>query len=107
MAYIFLDLGGGELMLVFLAFLLLFGSSKIPELAKGLGKGLRELKKATDDIKRELSENTGGITQEITDTASDIRRNISEITTNITQDVKSQTDEVKKEVNEVAKDVNS
>jgi sec-independent protein translocase protein TatA len=107
MAYIILSLGGGELMLVFLVFLLLFGANKIPEMAKGLGKGLKEFKKATDDIKRELSESTGGLTQEITDTTSDIRRNISEITTNITQDIKTQTEEVKKDATEMAKDMNN
>jgi sec-independent protein translocase protein TatA len=107
MAYIILSLGGGELMLVFLVFLLLFGANKIPEMAKGLGKGLKEFKKATDDIKRELSESTGGLTQEITDTTSDIRRNISEITSNITQDIKTQTEEVKKDATEMAKDMNN
>jgi len=91
--------------LVFLVFLLLFGSSKIPEMAKGLGKGLRELKKATDDIKREINDGTNGLTQEITSTTSDIRKNISEITTNITQDINTTTEEVKKDVNEMAKDL--
>jgi sec-independent protein translocase protein TatA len=107
MVHTFLDLGGGELMLVFLVFLLLFGANKIPEMAKGIGKGLREFKKATDDIKRELSESTGGITQEITDTASDIRRNIGDITTNITQEVKTHTEDVKKDANEVANNLNT
>jgi sec-independent protein translocase protein TatA len=107
MMHTFLFLSGGELLLVFLVFLLLFGSSKIPEMAKGLGKGLRELKKATDDIKREINESTNGITQEISSTTSDIRKNISEITTNISQDIETTTSEVKKEVNEVAKDVNT
>ncbi len=104
MSYTFMFLSGGELLLVFLVFLLLFGSSKIPEMAKGLGKGLRELKKATDDIKREINDSTNGLTQEITSTTSDIRKNISEITTNITQDINTTTEEVKKDVNEMAKD---
>jgi len=105
MTHTFLFLSGGELLLVFLVFLLLFGSSKIPEMAKGLGKGLRELKKATDDIKREINDSTNGLTQEITSTTSDIRKNISEITTNITQDINTTTEEVKKDVNEMAKDL--
>ena len=103
----FLFLSGGELLLVFLVFLLLFGSSKIPEMAKGFGKGLRELKKATDDIKREINESTNGITQEISSTTSEIKRNISEISSNISQDINTTTEEVKKEVNEVAKDLNN
>lgn len=43
-----------ELTVVFLAFLMLFGSKKIPELARGLGKGYRELQKAADEIKAEI-----------------------------------------------------
>jgi len=43
-------LGHWEILLIFLAILLLFGGKKIPEIAKGLGKGLREFKKAKDDI---------------------------------------------------------
>ena len=98
MVHTILALGGGEMLLVFLVFLLLFGANKMPELAKGLGKGLKEFKRATDDIKRELSDSTGGITQEISDTTADIRRNISEITTNITREVDTHTEDIKREV---------
>jgi sec-independent protein translocase protein TatA len=41
-------LGGSELMLVLGVALLLFGGKKLPELARGLGQGVREFKKATD-----------------------------------------------------------
>jgi sec-independent protein translocase protein TatA len=102
MSHSILSLGGGELLLVFLVFLLLFGANKMPELAKGLGKGLREFKKATDDIKRELSDSTNGMTQEISETTADIRRNISEITTNITKEVENHTQDIKKDASEVA-----
>ncbi|MFA6291577.1 MAG: twin-arginine translocase TatA/TatE family subunit [Victivallales bacterium] len=44
-------IGYQELIIVFLIVLLLFGGSKIPELAKGLGKGIREFKRAKDDIR--------------------------------------------------------
>jgi len=50
-----LFIGGGELMLVVLAVLMLFGANKIPELAKMMGKGMREFKKATDEIKKEIN----------------------------------------------------
>jgi sec-independent protein translocase protein TatA len=46
--------GPMELVLIFLLVLLLFGAKKIPEIARGLGKGIREFKDATTDIKREL-----------------------------------------------------
>lgn len=48
-------LGPTEIILIFLAILLLFGAKRIPEIARGLGKGIREFKDATNDIKRELT----------------------------------------------------
>ena len=47
-------LGGMEWVIVILAVLLLFGAKKIPELAKGLGTGIREFKKATREVMDEI-----------------------------------------------------
>jgi sec-independent protein translocase protein TatA len=47
-------LGGMEWLIVILAVLLLFGAKKIPELAKGLGTGIREFKKATKEVTEEI-----------------------------------------------------
>jgi sec-independent protein translocase protein TatA len=44
-------IGYQEMIIIFLIVLLLFGGKKIPEIARGLGKGLREFRKARDDIK--------------------------------------------------------
>ncbi|MDZ7344696.1 MAG: twin-arginine translocase TatA/TatE family subunit [candidate division KSB1 bacterium] len=44
-----------ELLVIFIVVLLFFGPKKIPELARGLGRGLQEFKKAAEDVKRELS----------------------------------------------------
>ena len=46
--------GGPEMFLILLAILLLFGAKRIPELARGLGKGIREFKDASREIKREI-----------------------------------------------------
>jgi sec-independent protein translocase protein TatA len=46
--------GGSEVFLIVLVVLLLFGAKKIPELARGLGKGIREFKDASREIKREI-----------------------------------------------------
>jgi sec-independent protein translocase protein TatA len=51
---LFMNIGGPEMILIFLVVLLLFGGKKLPELARGLGKGLREFKDASDGIKREI-----------------------------------------------------
>lgn len=68
-----LFISGQEIILILLAILVLFGSKKIPEFAKGLGKGIREFKKATDDIKREINENS----KEINNDIKDIKNNIT------------------------------
>ena len=47
-------LGGMEWLIVILAVLLLFGAKKIPELAKGLGTGIKEFKKATREVTDEI-----------------------------------------------------
>jgi sec-independent protein translocase protein TatA len=67
-----LFIGGGELMLVVLAVLLLFGSNKLPELAKMLGKGVREFRKATDEIKREINTETKDIKDDINNLKKDL-----------------------------------
>ncbi|RIJ43141.1 Sec-independent protein translocase subunit TatA/TatB [Pontibacter oryzae] len=47
-------LGGTEVILILFAILLLFGAKRIPELAKGLGRGIREFKDATKEIKNDI-----------------------------------------------------
>ena len=49
--------GGWEWIIIVLAILVLFGAKKIPEFAKGLGKGVKEFKKAKDDIETSLEDN--------------------------------------------------
>ena len=51
-----MGLGWQEILLILLIVLILFGAKKIPEIAKGLGKGMREFKKAVHDIEREPEE---------------------------------------------------
>ncbi|TGE27279.1 Sec-independent protein translocase subunit TatA/TatB [Hymenobacter metallicola] len=48
------DLGGGEIMLIMVVILIFFGANKIPELARGLGKGIREFKDASREIRSEF-----------------------------------------------------
>lgn len=47
-------LGPWELLLIFLAILLLFGAKRLPEIAQGMGKGIREFKKAMKDTSEEI-----------------------------------------------------
>jgi sec-independent protein translocase protein TatA len=48
------NLGGGEIILILLLVLILFGAKKLPELAKGLGQGIKEFKKATKEVTDEI-----------------------------------------------------
>lgn len=49
-------IGGPELLIILLIILLLFGAKKLPELAKGLGKSMREFKKAAQDVQEDFHE---------------------------------------------------
>ena len=48
------NLGSGEVLLIFLGILLLFGAKKLPELARGLGRGINEFKGAVETGKKEI-----------------------------------------------------
>jgi len=48
------NMGMGELIIILLVVLVLFGSKKIPDLAQGLGKGIREFKKAIKDVQEDI-----------------------------------------------------
>ncbi len=48
------NLGVGELLIIFLVILIFFGAKKIPDLAQGIGKGMREFKKALNDVEDEI-----------------------------------------------------
>jgi len=56
-----LFIGGAEIFFVILFVVMLFGSKKIPEIAKGLGKMMREVKEASNEIKREIKDSTKDI----------------------------------------------
>lgn len=59
-------MSGSEIFVILLAVLLLFGSKKIPDAARTIGKGYRELRKATDDIKKEIMDGTSDIREDLT-----------------------------------------
>lgn len=50
----FPGIGMSEILVIVLVVLILFGSKRLPELARGLGKGMREFRKAAEDVKREI-----------------------------------------------------
>ncbi|MEJ5244970.1 MAG: twin-arginine translocase TatA/TatE family subunit [Bacteroidota bacterium] len=66
------DVGGGELLLILLAIVILFGPKKIPEVAQFLGKGLRQFRQAQSEIQTQISK----IQQEVSDEINVINKEI-------------------------------
>ena len=54
-------MGGFEILLILFFIIIFFGSKKIPELARGLGKAMREVKDASNDIKKEIRDSASSI----------------------------------------------
>lgn len=75
-------MGGSEILLILIVALLLFGSNKIPEIARMLGKGLREFNKATDEIKKEIKSGAKDIHDEMKDVKNEITQNTKDINDN-------------------------
>ncbi|EAR13631.1 DNA mismatch repair protein [Polaribacter irgensii 23-P] len=69
---IFLFISGPEIMVILLIVVMVFGADKIPEIARGLGKGIRQVKDATNDIKREIKDSSEKIGID-----TDIRKNVT------------------------------
>jgi len=83
---IILFISGGEIFFILIIILLLFGAKKIPDIARGLGKGMREFKQATNEIKKEINQGDSDVTKDlkdIRDTATTIKREIDKNTKNL------------------------
>jgi sec-independent protein translocase protein TatA len=52
----FENLGGEKLLLILIVFFIFFGGKKIPEMAQGIGKGIREFKKALNDVHDDIKD---------------------------------------------------
>ena len=59
--FLFMNMGTPEILMILFVVLLLFGGKKLPELARGLGKGIREFKDASDGVKREIHNNINNV----------------------------------------------
>ncbi len=81
-----LFISGAEIFFIVFIVIMVFGADKLPEIMRGLGKGMRQLRDATDDIKREIQKSADK----------------SGIDTSIASDLKKSADEVKKSVEEVS-----
>jgi sec-independent protein translocase protein TatA len=81
-----LFISGPEIFVVLLLVVMLFGADKIPEIARGLGKGMRQIKDATNDIKKEINESAEkndlnlDVTKDIQKEIDDVKENIEKAT---------------------------
>ena len=82
---VILFISGAEIVFIMFIVVMVFGADKIPGIAKSLGKGMRQLKDATDDIKQEIQKSAEK----------------QGIDTSFTEDIKSEFDKVKKGVDDV------
>lgn len=100
----FLFISGGEIFFIMFIVVMVFGADKIPGIAKGLGKAMRQLKDATEDIKQEIQKSAEkqGID---TSLVSDIKKDIDDVKgsfdSGIGKDLKKGFDQVKKNVDDV------
>ena len=69
----FLFISGAEIAIILFIVVMVFGADKIPEIARGLGKGMRSLKNATNDIKHEITKSAEkqGIDTDVTKNIKD------------------------------------
>ncbi|MDM1044000.1 twin-arginine translocase TatA/TatE family subunit [Myroides sp. 1354] len=87
-------IGGGELFFIILVILMLFGSDKVPEMARAFGKFMAQIKNATNDIKSEINRSAeeSGIKKDIED-ALDINADINPIK-DIQQEIEKQKEDI-------------
>lgn len=87
---LFLDISGGELLLIAVVVFLVFGPEKMPEMARKFGKAMNQMKKASNDLTREFTRETSGLRNEIN---------------NISQKVTNEVDQVNREINKTKAEV--
>jgi sec-independent protein translocase protein TatA len=91
----FLFISGGEIFVILVIVVMLFGADKLPELARGLGKGMQQLKNATNEVKKEITESAKkqGID---TDLANDIQKEVKNIKSKVQDNIDDLTGPIKR-----------
>ncbi|SNR54336.1 Sec-independent protein translocase subunit TatA/TatB [Lutibacter flavus] len=78
----YLFISGAEIFVILVIVVMLFGADKLPEIARGLGKGMRQIKDATNDIKREIKNSAEKHDIDI-DIANNVKKEINKVKDNI------------------------
>jgi len=83
---LYLFIGAPEIFVIMLIVIMVFGADKIPDIARGLGKGMRQVKDATNDIKREINDTSkehnidNSIVKDINSEINGVKEGIDEFT---------------------------
>jgi len=90
-------IGGGELIFIIFIALMLFGSDKIPELARTIGKGMAQLKNATNEIKSEIQKGAeaNGIHTSMKELTSTFTDEVEKVKSNLNSNILPEVSEVK------------
>ena len=97
--YMFLFISGGEILFILLIVVMVFGADKIPEIARGLGKGMRQLKEATNEIKYEIQKSAEkqGIDTDL-DIGKDLTKELNEEVGNVKKEIEDVTGSIKRKL---------
>jgi len=87
--WVLLFFSGQEILIVVLAVLLLFGSKEIPRMARMFGQGMKEFRRATEDIKREIQDSSGDVAKDFKEIKDDIKKDANEVVDNLKKQVDS------------------
>lgn len=109
-------IGGSEIIFIIMIVVMLFGADKVPDIARTLGKGMAQLKNATNDIKSEIQKSaeengfdkhslTGGFTEEIDNVKQGFNKMIADNNLDKPLDMKSVTGDIETEINKAKESI--
>ncbi|HPQ09190.1 MAG TPA: twin-arginine translocase TatA/TatE family subunit [Bacteroidia bacterium] len=78
MIELFLNLGMSEVLLILFVVLLLFGSKGLPNVARTLGKGIQEFKRASESIQKDVMNSTGEISHQVKREIEEVKKELEE-----------------------------
>ncbi len=91
----YLFISGAEIFVILVIIVMLFGADKLPELARGLGKGMQQLKNATNEVKKEITDSAKGHGID-TDLTKDIDKEVRNIKNKVQDNIDDLTGPIKR-----------
>lgn len=109
-------IGGSEIVFILMIVVMLFGADKVPDIARTLGKGMAQLKNATNDIKSEIQKSaeengfdkkslTGGFSEEIDNVKQGFNNMVADHTPENPLDINSVTGDIESEINKAKENI--